>query len=324
VSTPNRPSRRPWWLMSIFIVFALALAGVGLMILRYQRQWLKDVTLRATVTSMDTRVATLLAWRNEQVAEGSALASNTQLSSQSVALLGASPTNGARLAWDQSLAIVLAHPGRKAAVLLDESGQVRRAMGTLSPAIRDRAVTASAAARRTRRVEISSPYGSEDGSLAVVMAIPVQSPGADGARSPAAIALEIDAQRELAGVLRGRAAPSSNSDILLVNPGSPDASVLAGVHGSGPLFSGTQIAAASHPDIVGRLLRGEEGPFEGRTLGGTPGVGVTRKVGDTGWWLVALVSTESPLATLAVETWRLAAIVGLIVLTTGVLVLWFW
>jgi PAS domain S-box-containing protein len=324
VSTTAVPSRRPWWLIVIFVVLTAALAGVGVKILRDQRQWLEDVARRATKSTTETRANDLLGWRQDRLAEAAALAPNRQLLSQSLAVLGPSPSDDAQLAWSQSLAIVLSHRDHIGAALFDSAGRFCRSAGNVSSTGRDRARAVVAVAQRTRNVELSDPYRDDEGSVHVQVAIPLEDQRGASATPPIAVVLEIDAQRTLMSVLRGRAMPSADSDILLVRQQSDGVVVLVAVHGAGALDVGTRIPANAGDAIVERVAKGEEGPFDGRTLNGAPAIGVTRKVGHTGWWLISLVSSEAAIAQTMMESWRLAAIVGLMVLATGSVLMLVW
>jgi hypothetical protein len=203
----------------------------------------------------------LLCWRQDRLAEGVALRSNRELLSQSLAVLGPSPSDDALLAWDQSLAIVLADRDHIGAALFDSAGQFRRSAGNISSIGRDRARAVVPAASRT--VELSDPYRSDDGSVHVQVAIPLEDQRAAPTAPPVFVVLDIDAKREMVSVLRGRAMPSSDSDVLLVRQQPDGVVVLIAVHGAGSPLVGTRIPANSGDVTAGRVARGEEGPFDG-------------------------------------------------------------
>lgn len=318
------PSRRPWWIIATFVVLTVALAGVGLTVVRNQRAWLMDVTRRATTSSTEARAKDLLAWREDRLSEAVAIQVNRQILTRSLASPESSPDDDGLRTWNQALAIVLARRDYAGAALFDGTGQFRRTLGSIACSGSDRGRQIVAAAQRSRRVEMSDPFSCVDGSVHMVVAIPLVGQGEPAPEGPVVLVIEIDPRREMEAVLRGRAMGTSTSEVLLLR-GQPDGVVvLAGVRGSRTLPVGTRVTPRARNDMPGRVARGEEGTFDAPTLTGAPALGVAKKVGDTGWWVVSLVPVEETLSQPTISPWRVAAVVGLLVLASGAILLLVW
>jgi PAS domain S-box-containing protein len=324
VSSVLPPSRRPWWIIATFVVLTVALAVVGLTVVRNQWAWLMDVTRRATTSSTTARAKDLLAWRESRLSEAAAIQANRQVLTRSLASPATAPDDDGLRAWNQVLAIVLARRDYTGAALFNETGQFRRPVGTIACGGSDRGREIVSVAQRSRRVEMSDPFSCVDGSVHMVVAIPLVDKGEPTPELPTVLVLEIDPRREMEAVLRGRALVSSANEVLLVRRQPDGVIVLAGVRGALTLSVGTLVPSRSRDDMPGRVARGEEGTFDAPTLAGVPALCVAKKVGDTGWWVVSLVPIDGVLSQPTISPWRVAMVVGLLVLSSGAILLLVW
>ncbi len=308
-------------LVSGLMALILAPAVTGWFTYRSQRNWLLDISRRATLSSTRNRADEVRAWRDARLAEAGALASNDQFISLSRNLLLDANDSNAGEAWDQMTAILLTRPDYRCAILLDSDGALRRSVGNPARHLVGADGRFAGKIPEGNSPQLFDPQPSAGGGSWMVLAIPLikATPDSHGLRP--FVAVEIDSRPEFSGKIRGRPAPGTNTESLLVRRQSDGVTVLDSPGTPTVPPAGAMIPASKSGSVVHRVLEGKEGVFDGIDFRGNPNVMAVHRVGQTEWWIVTTIPTASILVQARREAWRFGGLAGVLTLAVAAIFL---
>jgi two-component system cell cycle sensor histidine kinase/response regulator CckA len=319
-----KQSRFSWPLVATIMLLVVGLTVAGWAMYRAQRNWVVDVSRRATLNSTGNRAEDVRTWRGIRFAEANALLSNREFVDLSIRLLKPNPTPEVRNAWNQVIAIVLTHPDYQGAALLDDKGQIRQSLGDIEEHALRQADPYALQASRSGRVQLSDPWPGSDGSPRMSLVIPLSSDAFGSPKRPPAIALVLDPRKGLSVAVRGRNMPGSTVETVLLRREQGSVTVLDAPGIAGSPAVGMRLSVDAGGPSVARVVQGLDGAFDGPNFRGIPSLGAIHRVGDTEWWIVSSLPRITIMTQVRSQAWNLGAMAGLMIVATASILMYAW
>ncbi len=312
-----------------FLLLAAVIGGAGYAFFRFQTAAMQRAAEDELSAVADSKVAQLIAWRRERLADARVVFNNLIVQSKAREALAGSADPGARRDLAAWMASMRQEYGYSAAMLCDAKGATHLEMPLRSRASWPCGDRDFHAALRTRDVLLTDLHGDpaadepwRRGHLSLW--IPVRSAPDTGGAALGLFLLEIDPHDFLYPMIETWPTASHTAETLLVRRDGDHIVYLNELRyrRGAALSLRRPLDQAELPAAV--AVRGGEGVVDGVDYRGVPVLAVVRHVPGTSWFIVAKIDREEVFAPLRSTAWTIGTLVlaGLLAAGLGINLLW--
>lgn len=311
----------------LLLVFALVAAGLvtaGYLYFRHQERDSREQIERQLGVIADLKVAELLAYRRERVADGAIFHRNAAIATL-VRRVFAHQNDVAAQAelrgWLEKIAV---HAQYERAVLLDAQGAVRLSVPASKVPMSSVIATRATELQASGEVGFQDLYRSEfDQRIYLATLVPIFGAEA-GARVLGTLVLQIDPNSYFYPLINRWPVPSVSGETVLVRRDGNDALFLNELKHQRNTALSLRIPLARSEIAVAKAALGHEGIVQAPDYRGVPVLASLRQVPGTPWYLVARVDLAEALAPAQANLWLVASMIAVVLAGGGAAVSLAW
>jgi PAS domain S-box-containing protein len=328
--------RQAWLLLSLLLLLAAVIGGVGLRYLRHRQAQARGAAYETLEAIAELKVQQIASWQRERLTDANLLRATPYAARRALDALAQPESGRTRSMFTGFLEPLLGSGFYERLLLLDASGNVRftHPKGS-TPLLAETARQAAHEALRTRQVTVVDLHRNAEGEhihLGVVVPLIVRREGTNdsvpaaglppspGDRAAGLLILQVDASQFLFPLIQSWPTPSRTAETLLVRREGEEILFLNELRHQAGTAMRLRLPL-NEPELpAARALRGEKGVFEGKDYRGVPVVATSRAVSGTPWVMVAKVDAEELYAPLRRETIMVGAVAAALLLAAGLTV----
>jgi len=321
----NAEKFKAWTPLLIFLLLALAIAGLGYFVYQQQVRHLKESAQKELATIAALKAEQITRWRSER--KGDALAASRAYFFESAVAQwfqeGSPPDERRQHILDRLTLLQKAYDYRDVE-LLDGQGALRLSTASTLPTPSASTRGLAAEAMRTGTILFSDLHR-EEGEPGQPILLDLFAPLFDESERVVGVMMfRIAPDRFLFPLIQSWPTPSTSAETMLVERSGNDVLYLNEPRHQKHIALALRLPITEEHLVSAIAVRGQEEVFEGVDYRNVPVLAATRKISDSPWYMVAKVDQEEVYAPIHERTLLTAELIVVLVALAGVLTALWW
>lgn len=308
----------------LFVLLAAGIVAAGYRYFKsYESSYRSQIERQISVIA-ELKVGELTGWRQERLGDASTLFNNDAFSVLVRRAFQQPPDVEAQRQLAAWMGKYLGYNQYERVFLLDTRGAVLMAVPDTAESTPPRLVQDTAQALHSGKVAFLDFHREvPDGPIYLAVAAPILDKQ-DANRPLGVLVLRIDPQTFLYPFIQRWPAPSSTAETLLVRRDGDDALFLNELRFQKNTALSLRVPLTRTDIAAAKAVLGQEGIVEGVDYRGVPVIAALHAIPNSPWFLVARIDTSEVYGPLKERMWMTVALVGALILATGLGAGWVW
>ena len=307
-----------WILISIFLIFSVAIGIVGYFFFQIQKRQLVQEKRQHLGSIADLKVSQIDNWRKERLAEATIVLENPFIGDHIQEWLESPWKIGLKKMIYDWITARGRHLQYEKVVLLDLKGTVRLSFPEGGDELGPDAKRLVSEAIQEKRVILSDLYrGKISGTIRLSLVVPILIRKGQDVFPVGVLLLRIDPNRFLYPLIQSWPTPSETGETILVRRQGEEVEFLNELrHGKDAVLT-LRLPLTNRQVPAVMAVLGKEGIKEGMDYRGVPVVAAMRRIPDSPWFIVAKVDQEEIYAPIRRSMWEIGFVTSLLVIGIG-------